>query len=324
MWSFHPLKHLCETFQWMYEFLRFFKTSETPWVQVDVFAKMKKLSPGVFWDIVFMRIRRMLSQSDLDLWPPKSNHCIFEHKWMFARFDEIRGRSWDMTFMRMEMTDNHKKHNASGDNYHRGIKVWIYTKNNLINILIFAFSFIWPNVCWAAFIIHQKQRDCLAKGFINRQKQSLSGHVESCRGIPHTHPAKVTRDSQSSSTDQQIQTQQQPFLRPCGEWNRNAERSQRKRVEKRGRTDLFYLSVMDSLLLPFTSSILHPPLLSEAVTPARCTSLTPHAAFLSPLRSHWLSDSEQRAVDWPQDPLEKEKVKRAGGDQWINAHFWSL
>lgn len=34
----------------------------------------------------------------------------------------------------------------------------------------------------------------------------LGGHVEPCRSIPHTHPATVTCDSQSSSTSQQIKT----------------------------------------------------------------------------------------------------------------------
>lgn len=114
----------------------------------------------------------------------------------------------------------------------------------------------------------------------------LSGHVEPCRGIPHTHPATVTYDSWRSSIDQQIKTQQQPFLHPCGEWNRNAKKNES--VEKRVRTDVLYRLVRDSLLFsltpslsPLTSSSSYPPLLSEAVTPARCTSLTPHVAFLS-------------------------------------------
>lgn len=78
-------------------------------------------------------------------------------------------------------------------------------------------------------------------------------------------------------------TQQQPPLHPCGEWNRNAERGEGR--EKSGRVisfgDGFTLVLSYSLPFSFTSSLLHPPLLSEAVTPARCTSLTPHAAFLS-------------------------------------------
>lgn len=131
------------------------------------------------------------------------------------------------------------------------------------------------------------------KGFIlceqaETEPELLSGHVEPCRGIPHTHPATVTCDSQSSSTGQQIKTQQPPFLHPWGEWNRNAERRERKKADKRGRTcfvispgDGFTLVRSRSLPFSFTSSLLHPPLLSEAVTPARCTSLTPHAAFLS-------------------------------------------
>lgn len=154
------------------------------------------------------------------------------------------------------------------------------------DFFFFPIIFILSNLCRGAFDKHRKQKP----GLIQRKHAQteaglLRGHVEPCRGIPHTHPATVTCDSQRSSTGQQIKTQQQPFLHQCGEWNRNAGR--RESGEKG--SDWFVISFGDgftlilysSLPFSFTSSVLHPPLLSKAVTPARCTSLTPHAAFLS-------------------------------------------
>lgn len=99
------------------------------------------------------------------------------------------------------------------------------------------------------------------------------------------------------------------------------KRKVREKAKKMFRTSLLYFFVTDSLLFclrpslfSFTNTILYPPLLSEAVTPARCTSLTPHAAFLSsPPRSHWLSDSEQRAADWSWGPAEKGTSRKGRG-----------
>lgn len=83
-------------------------------------------------------------------------------------------------------------------------------------------------------------------------------------------------------------------------------------------------------------SILRPPLLSEAVTPARRTSLPRYVPSPNPPpqpRCHWLSDGEQRAADWPRAPAwgtgkemnkKSEEGGRERGDQWINAHSWSL
>lgn len=147
---------------------------------------------------------------------------------------------------------------------------------------------------------------------INDRGRVFVRHVEPCRGIPHTHPAKETCDSEERlqwPANKNTTVAISPSM-----WGVEQE-CRRKRGQRRWAG---YFLVMDSPMfsltqLSFTSSIRHPPLLSEAVTPGRCTSLTTHAAFLSPQRNHWLSDTEQRTVDWPRGPVEKEKLGRAVG-----------
>lgn len=69
----------------------------------------------------------------------------------------------------------------------------------------------------------------------------------------------------------------------------------------------------DSFLpTPSASSPLRPPLLSEARTPARCTS--------PPFSQRRLSDAEQNAVDWLRAPAGS---GRSGGG-WISTHFCSI
>lgn len=180
-------------------------------------------------------------------------------------------------------------------------KVLIQTKQS--NSCLNWYSVIWGTQIWnkSYFIIyyqtsvkqplnkHRKQAP--TKGLIwYKQAETeivlLRGHVEPRRGIPHTHPATVTCDSQSSSTGQQIKTQ----AVSTSMWGVEQECRKKRGEESRekGAGLVRYISWWQihscSLSLPlfsFASSILHPPLLSQAVTPARCTSLAPYVAFLA-------------------------------------------
>lgn len=140
------------------------------------------------------------------------------------------------------------------------------------------------------------------KGFAGNERPGMRvrclvrRHVEPRRRIPHAHPATVTCDSRSCSAGPTNTNTSSSSVR--GGRQECRWKGERKRLPPR-------------LHRSFSPSILHPPLLSEAVTPARRTSLARRAP--SPGSS-------------VRNGKNIRKVRREGGreDQRINGHSWSL